>query len=335
MNARRPKTFKARTIKTTIWLDHVDGTVSNEDDVLKILEKYATWYCCGFENGADGKKHLQIVAFNDKRSWGDLQKIANVQAVVGDDITGLISYCMHTGNNESKTQYKPSVEFGNPPKYGAAAKRLSEIPLKDLELMSYQDILDRSSSQYQYLQAIKAYNTIKMYSAKTPIIWSFGPLYSWQQDIINIITSDAKKYIYFITDIVGQQGKTEFAFWRGSLPGECYVGYMPKNDPLFTIKQTHNVYHINFTRHQTLEDKFIPYTLIETLHDQKWESSKYMGHKISGANPHVFVYMNSYPNYNQISVDRCLYFELINRLLVPINIREKFIVLPNYKDNKG
>lgn len=131
----------------------------------------------------------------------------------------------------------------------------------------------------------------------------------WMQEIVDIIDQrpDPRK-IYWYWEQRGNSGKTIFAQWlfhnkerviavsgKASDMKHGIVAYQEKNNSL------PRVIIVNVPRNNK---NFISYTGLEEIKDMFFFSGKYESGMVSGPRPHLIVFSNSPPDYDEMSEDR-------------------------------
>ena len=137
----------------------------------------------------------------------------------------------------------------------------------------------------------------------------------WMLEIKNILEQEPDhRKIYWYWDRLGNIGKTMFSKWvfinmkgvvilsgKGSDMKNGIVQYAQKNH------MTPKIVIINVPRSK---EGFISWSGIEEVKDMFFFSGKYEGGMICGANPHVIIMANYYPETSMLSKDRWVIKEL-------------------------
>jgi hypothetical protein len=132
----------------------------------------------------------------------------------------------------------------------------------------------------------------------------------WQQEIVDLyVTQPDPRKIYWITDIIGNNGKTFLTRWM-----------VAKHQVLLASGKKQDVFHqvakrleneddqkpfrmviLDIPRHQ---QDFTNYGLLEELKNGMVMSGKYEGGTFVFPSPHVVVMSNSEPDFSKFSADR-------------------------------
>lgn len=128
--------------------------------------------------------------------------------------------------------------------------------------------------------------------------------YYWQQFLINIIMwQPDDRQIFWIYDYEGNSGKTSFCKHLCMNFSATYVGGRAA-DAIFALSQSSYcplIFLFNVTRS---EYNSVSYKAIESIKDGICFSTKYESKQMIFNIPHVFVFCNYEPDYNQLSADR-------------------------------
>lgn len=151
---------------------------------------------------------------------------------------------------------------------------------------------------------VYAYNYELPYSIDLPT------LYPWEEQMIDIIKKEPdNRTLYWIWEPNGCAGKTTFQKYIYTHFQHVVVlsgkGADMKNGIVNYIK--HNgvcprTVLINIPK--SVDMNFVSYTGIEEVKDMFFFSGKYEGGMVCGKNPHVIVFANREPDYNECSLDR-------------------------------
>lgn len=133
--------------------------------------------------------------------------------------------------------------------------------------------------------------------------------YNWELEIIELLKKNPDdRKINWYWEENGCAGKTTFSKWiylnypntvvlsgKASDMKNAIVMYKEKN------KQLPKIVIINIPRSNI---QFVSYNGIEQIKDMFFFSGKYEGGMICGENPHVLVFANEEPDYDNLSTDR-------------------------------
>lgn len=138
--------------------------------------------------------------------------------------------------------------------------------------------------------------------------------YNWQQDILNITKEDPEdRKIYWIFDINGNTGKTEFCKYLVDNKGAAFVTGKGTNIKyvlsILNESQNLNLILFHFTRSY---ENYVSYDAIESVKDGIFFSEKYECKTIRINTPHIFCFSNFPPNIEKLSLDRWNVFIIEN-----------------------
>ena len=162
-----------------------------------------------------------------------------------------------------------------------------------------------------------------IYCSKEKVIYEFPKpyrqeikeLYDWESDIMDLLkTEPDDRTINWYWENDGCRGKTTFQKYIYGKFDKVVVlsgkGSDMKNGVLEFYKATQSLPKIVIINVPRCNHKYISYTGLEEIKDCFFYSPKYEGGMICGASPHVVVFANQPPDYEEMSKDRWNVVEL-------------------------
>ena len=162
-----------------------------------------------------------------------------------------------------------------------------------------------------------------IYCSKEKIIYEFPQpyrqeikeLYNWELDIMDLLkTEPDDRTINWYWENEGCKGKTTFQKYIYGRFDKVVVlsgkGSDMKNGVLEFYKATQSLPKIILVNVPRCNHKYISYTGLEEIKDGFFYSPKYEGGMICGPSPHVVVFANQPPDYEEMSKDRWNVVEL-------------------------
>ncbi len=162
-----------------------------------------------------------------------------------------------------------------------------------------------------------------IYCSKEKIIYEFPQpyrqeikeLYNWELDIMDLLkTEPDDRTINWYWENEGCKGKTTFQKYIYGRFDKVVVlsgkGSDMKNGVLEFYKATQSLPKIILVNVPRCNHKYISYTGLEEIKDGFFYSPKYEGGMICGPSPHVVVFANQPPDYEEMSKDRWNVIEL-------------------------
>lgn len=148
-----------------------------------------------------------------------------------------------------------------------------------------------------------------IYEFPKPYITEIKELYDWQLPIIELLkTTPDDRTINWYWEKEGCKGKTTFQKYIYGRFNKVVVlsgkGSDMKNGVLEYFKATQSLPEIIIVNVPRCNHKYISYTGLEEIKDCFFYSPKYEGGMICGASPHVIVFANQPPDYDEMSMDR-------------------------------
>jgi Geminivirus Rep catalytic domain len=168
---------------------------------------------------------------------------------------------------------------------------------------------------------------------------------NWQKQLYNIIDSKAnRRKVYWIVDVMGGQGKTDFC---------TYVDTIKKKDECLTIASSGSLRDISDVVRNWMDRGASPkiilidiprtfnddkhnsiYTIIESIKNGRLTCTKYKGDTIQFYPPHVMVFSNWMPDVSYLSKDRWVILNLKANHANDKNAELYKINIENVKNNE-
>lgn len=141
------------------------------------------------------------------------------------------------------------------------------------------------------------------WSIQSTFIKTISSFRQWQGDLLNTLTEtepDDRKILWY-SDPIGGQGKTAIAKYLAVHLNAIVLTNGRTQDLAYTIKDNTKIVVLNFTRSN---ENRINYGAIESIKDGLLFSGKYESCTKVFNSPHVVVFANHEPDYDQMSLDR-------------------------------
>lgn len=147
--------------------------------------------------------------------------------------------------------------------------------------------------------------------------------YPWQQQLLQEVKKDPDdRKMIWIYDPIGNTGKTKFAKYLCFHHGAINLGYANSTDALNMVfnNQNKRAYVWNLTRAKPANlSEFDLYSAMESIKDGLFFNSKYNTGQCLMNVPHVVVFANKLPQWQQMSADRWCVMEVQqDKTMVPL-----------------
>lgn len=148
------------------------------------------------------------------------------------------------------------------------------------------------------------------FNYELPYTIELPSLYKWEKDLLEILVKEPDdRTLYWIHEPNGCAGKTTFQKYVFTHFDGCVVlsgkGADMKNGIVNFVKnsgKTPRIVLINIP--MSVDMSYVSYTGIEEIKDMFFFSGKYEGGMVCGKNPHVVIFSNREPDYNECAKDR-------------------------------
>jgi len=269
-----------------------------DSDSTPILPPAFEYVIVGKEVGESGTPHLQgFVAFADRKRLAGCRTIcARAHWSVSRSVPASIEYCRKDGDY---------VEVGHKPPPTSQGKRVDLDALKESIQGGVVDMQvlreEHSMVCAQYPRFVEAYLRDNI----PPPTFVLHVLKPWQQQLVDIANGpvDPRK-VFFIVDLAGAAGKTYLASYLETQCSKKTQTLKPGKlaDMAFEYHEFTELLILDCPRSK--QGEYIQYDFLEAVKDGRLFSPKYESRVKRFNPPHVFVFMNEFPDESKLSVDR-------------------------------
>lgn len=272
-----PKGNIKKVLRARRWSMTLNNYTEEEYNTLTQYFKKKEWlYIIGKEVGEEKKTpHLQIY-IEAKNAVSNIQLDKIIERKAGSDVSQPLIHFKSKGTREQNVKY--------------CSKENNFITNIEIEIDIKKELINIE------------YNNIT---------WK-----DWQQNVLNIINQEIdKRKIYWYWEQTGNVGKSFLAKYI-CLTNECIIATGKSTDIFNQLLNWRNKntktlqLPIIIIDNPRSEFGHINYSAIESLKNGFIYSGKYEGGQIFGLTPHVIVFANNEPNYNELSEDRLIIYKI-------------------------
>ena len=289
------------------WVFTLNNPPAGFDLVDHEATKYGTYQR---ERGENGTEHIQgYLVFKTVKSLETLKRIiprAHWEIRKGTHIEAR-DYCQ-----KEDTKIGETVTWGIEPRPGKRTDLVDGVRFLR-EGCSFAELVDKiGNSAIRYKRHLyEAADSIDQAVTKKRIKLNFeeAVLRDWQKHLLDKIMEEPdERSVYWITDEIGNQGKTWFAKYLVHTKGAALFGNNKSADVKYAFKGERIAI---FDLCRSTEDR-VNYEVIESIKNGIFFSSKYGSETKSYECPHVIVLSNFGPDKSKLSDDRWKIINLIN-----------------------
>jgi len=295
-------------MQTRHWCFTLNNWTAEEDDALKALGPTVTYLVYGYEEGENGTPHLQGYVIFPR-----IKRMSEAKKLLGDRV----HLEAKRGTPEEASTYCKKDGLFN--EYGECPK----TPGNRGQFSAYVEwILSRNDgnggvpTDREIAQAFpalfvrygKRLRDLAEHHSPPPVLEVGDELRPWQQTLKDVLLQAPPddRSILFYVDKEGGKGKTWFQrHMVTEYPDKVQILSVGKRDDIaHAIDVNKSIFLFNVPR-KAME--FFNYTVIEQLKDKMIFSPKYESQmKYLKTNPHVVIFSNEDPKYDEMTMDRYL-----------------------------